>query len=144
MPNWTSNTLIVVGKPEDVDKFVAHIGDEMDFEKVVPSPSNMFREDLSQEIEERCAKEGIPTWRDWLPEHWGTKWNACNRQEVELEMIRSTGLKQATYIFDTAWDTPGPVITKLWEDWPELEFEGGYIHEGYQGCGSFCEFSNRE
>ncbi len=51
MPNWTSNILNVVGKPEDVDKFVAHMGDEMDFEKVIPSPSNMFRENLSQDDE---------------------------------------------------------------------------------------------
>ena len=43
MPNWTTNTLKVVGKPEDVDKFVAHIGEEMDFEKVIPSPANMFK-----------------------------------------------------------------------------------------------------
>ncbi|MAL10013.1 MAG: hypothetical protein CMF74_10170 [Maricaulis sp.] len=49
MPNWTSNILNVVGKPDDVDKFVAHMGDEMDFEKVIPSPENMFRDDLSQE-----------------------------------------------------------------------------------------------
>ena len=55
MPNWTSNILNVVGKPEDVDKFVAHMGDEMDFEKVIPSPENMFRDNLSQEDRERCA-----------------------------------------------------------------------------------------
>ena len=46
MPNWTSNILNVVGKPEDVDKFIAHMGDEMDFEKVIPSPENMFRDNL--------------------------------------------------------------------------------------------------
>ncbi len=23
-----------------------------------------------------------------------------------------------------------------------LDFEGGYIHEGYEGCGSFSEFNN--
>jgi len=144
MPNWTTNTLKVVGKPEDVDKFVAHMGEEMDFEKVAPSPANMFRGNLSQEDKERCAKEGIPNWYDWKSEHWGTKWNASDQKEFELEMLGSIGLKQATYIFDTAWDTPRPVIAKLWEDWPDLEFEGGYIHECYEGCGSFGEFSNRE
>ena len=49
-----------------------------------------------------------------------------------------------TYCFDTAWDTPGPIITALWKQWPDLEFTGGYVHEGYEGCGSFYEFSNRD
>ena len=144
MPNWTTNTLKVVGKPEDVDKFVAHIGEEMDFEKVIPSPANMFKGNLGEPERERCIKEGIPNWYDWQSEHWGTKWNAHSEETVELEMLGYIGLKQATYIFDTAWDTPRAVITKLWEDWPDLEFEGGYIHEGYEGCGSFFEFSNRK
>ena len=145
MPNWTSNILNVVGKPEDVDKFVAHMGEEMDFEKVIPSPSNMFRENLSQEDRERCVKEGIPNWYDWQSEHWGTKWNAHSDEgPVEIEDYKSMDIRQATYRFDTAWDTPRPVIAKLWEDWPDLEFEGGYIHEGYDGCGNFREFNNRE
>ena len=144
MPNWTTNTLKVVGKPEDVDKFVAHIGEEMDFEKVIPSPANMFKGNLGEPERERCIKEGIPNWYDWQSEHWGTKWNAHSEETVELEMLGYIGLKQATYIFDTTWDTPRPVITKLCEDWPDLEFEGGYIHEGYEGCGSFFEFSNRK
>ena len=49
MPNWTSNILNVVGKPEAVDKFVAHMGEVMDFEKVIPPPENMFRDNLSSE-----------------------------------------------------------------------------------------------
>jgi len=145
MPNWTSNILNVIGKPEDVDKFVAHMGDEMDFEKVIPSPENMFRDNLSQEDKERCAREGIPNWYDWQSENWGTKWNArCDEGAVEIEDYENMNMKQATYRFETAWDTPRPVIAKLWEDWTDLEFEGGYIHEGYEGCGSFYEFNNRE
>ena len=66
MPNWTSNTLEVCGKPEAVDKFVAHMGDLMDFEKVIPPPENMFRDNLSSEDKDRCEAAGIPTWRDWI------------------------------------------------------------------------------
>ena len=53
MPNWTSNILNVVGKPAAVDKFVAHMGEVMDFEKVLPPPENMFRDNLSPEDTER-------------------------------------------------------------------------------------------
>ena len=145
MPNWTSNILNVVGKPEDVDKFIAHMGDEMDFEKVIPSPENMFRDNLSEEDKERCAAEGIPNWYDWQSENWGTKWNACHHEgPVEIEDYEGMNIKQATYRFDTAWDTPREVITALWDKWPDLDFGGGYVHEGYEGCGSFSEFSNRE
>ena len=145
MPNWTSNILNICGKPEAVDKFVAHMGDVMDFEKVLPPPANMFRDNLSPEDAERCAAEGVPTWRDWMPENWGTKWNANSREgSVEIETFGNMNIKQATYRFETAWDTPRGVIAALWKQWPDLEFEGGYIHEGYEGCGSFYEFSNRE
>ena len=45
-----------------------------------------------------------------------------------------------TYEFLTAWSTPEPVIRKLVLDWPDLEISGGWVDEGYEGCGSFCEF----
>ena len=145
MPNWTSNILNVVGKPEDVDKFVAHMGDEMDFEKVIPSPENMFRDNLSQEDKERLAAEGVPNWYDWQSANWGPKWNACHHEgPVEIQDYEGMNMKQATYRFETAWDTPRGVITALWDKWPDLDFDGGYIHEGYEGCGSFSEFNNRE
>ena len=145
MPNWTSNILNVVGKPEDVDKFVAHMGDEMDFEKVIPSPENMFRDNLSSEDKERLAAEGVPNWYDWQSANWGTKWNACHHEgPVEIQDYEGMNMKQATYRFETAWDTPREVITALWDKWPDLDFDGGYIHEGYEGCGSFSEFNNRE
>ena len=116
MPNWTSNTLNVVGKPEDVDKFVAHMGDEMDFEKVIPSPENMFRDNLSQEDKERLAAEGVPNWYDWRSANWGTKWNACHHEgPVEIQDYEGMNMKQATYRFETAWDTPREGITALWD-----------------------------
>tara|TARA_R110000787_G_scaffold60573_1_gene137335 strand:- start:11 stop:448 length:438 start_codon:yes stop_codon:yes gene_type:complete len=145
MPNWTNNILNICGHPDAVDKFVAHMGDVMDFEKVIPPPKNMFRDNLSSEDAERCSEEGIPTRREWQSENWGTKWNAYNREgSVEIEKYENMNLKQATYRFNTAWDTPRGVIAALWKQWPDLDFDGGYVHEGYEGCGSFQEFNNRE
>lgn len=144
MPNWTSNTLDVCGKPDAVDKFVSHMGEVMDFEKVLPPPANMFRDNLSSADKARCAAEGIPTWYEWQSENWGTKWNASQATPVEIHMLDPLAIKQATYRFNTAWDTPREVIAELWKQWPDLDFEGGYVHEGYEGCGSFHEFSKRE
>jgi|TARA_R110001606_G_scaffold131381_1_gene267305 hypothetical protein len=142
MPNWTSNTLDITGTPDSVDRFVDHMGDEMDFNKVIPQPDNLFLGNFGNAERKMCAAKGIPNWLDWNSENWGTKWNANNDGgSVEIEVYGgSEGFKQATYQFMTAWDTPRPVIAALWEQWPDLEFDGGYFHEGYEGCGSFLEF----
>ena len=138
MPNHTQNTLHVSGKKSDIDKFLAHMGEDMDFEKVIPSPENMFRDNLSQKDKERLKSEGVPNWYDWQSENWGTKWNAYECEFRKENLIDDWyGL---TYEFLTAWSTPEPVIRKLVLDWPDLEISGGWVDEGYEGCGSFCEF----
>ena len=138
MPNHTQNKLHVSGKKSDIDKFLAHMGEEMDFEKVIPSPKNMFRDNLSQEDKERLKSEGVPNWYDWQCENWGTKWNAYECEFRKENLVGDWfGL---TYEFLTAWSTPEPVIRKLVLDWPDLEISGGWVDEGYEGCGSFCEF----
>ena len=140
MPNWVKNELIVTGKTEDVARFVEYVGQVMDFERFIPPPANMFRENLGDKERRECAEKGIPNWRDWQSEHWGTKWNACDCEEVILTHFEHTSYAEAIYRFDTAWSTPEPVIRKIIEDWPELEIDGGYIDEGYEGCGSFNAF----
>ena len=151
MPNWTANKLEVCGLEGDCEKFLEHMGEEMDFEKVIPMPENCFRDILGEKERKLCEEKGIPNWLDWCTENWGTKWNACRtvpveRSEFELLSTLRPPIKEVvlTYCFDTAWDTPREIITALWEQWPDLDFEGGYVHEGYEGCGSFYEFSNRE
>ena len=138
MPNWTSNELIVTGKTDDVARFVDHIGQTMDFEKIIPSPKNMFRGLLGLKERKECAEKGIPNWYDWQSEHWGTKWNARHREEVIVSPFDP--YTEAIYRFKTAWSTPEPVIRRIIENWPELEIDGGYIDEGYEGCGSFQDF----
>ena len=140
MPNWVKNELIVTGKTEDVARFVEYVGEVMDFEKIIPPPANMFHGDLGDKERKECAEKGIPTWRDWQPEHWGTKWNACYCEEVIVSPFDNIPYTEAIYRFKTAWSTPEPVIRKIIEDWPELEIDGGYIDEGYEGCGSFSAF----
>ena len=126
MPNWVKNELIVTGKTEDVARFVEYVGEVMDFEKIIPHEHVLM----------------TSLWMsDWQREHWGTKWNAAACEEVILTPFGIDGTRtEAIYRFDTAWNTPEPVIRKIIEDWPELEIDGGYIDEGYEGCGSFSAF----
>ena len=138
MPNWTSNTLHLVGDSDKIDAFYEMMGDEFDFGKIVPSPENLFTENLGDKERKMCEEKGIPNWLDWNCEHWGTKWNASPPYSSEMEEYGTC--KILTYLFKTAWDTPRPVIVALKSKYPDLDIEGGYVHEGYEGCGSFQEF----
>lgn len=136
MPNHTQNTLELTGNPQTVMAFVDQMGKHMDFEKVIPPPANMFRENLRRQDVERCAREGIPTWQDWQRKHWGTKWNAYQTEDVVVQKW-SVNFTTATYRFQTAWDAPRPVIAAIIKQNPDIEVSGGYVLEGYEGCGSF-------
>ena len=136
MPNYTQNTLELTGDHETVMAFVDQMGQHMDFEKVIAPPKNMFRENLTPKDRERCDREGIPTWYDWQSEHWGTKWNACDNEDVVIEKL-SDRFTTATYRFLTAWDAPRPVIAAIIKQNPDIEVSGGYVHEGYETCGRF-------
>ena len=146
MPNWTRNILNVDGDAKEVKKFLKHMGKQMDFNKVVPMPEDCFTDNLGDKERQMCEDRGVPNWYDWSVENWGTKWNANNVEgEVEVDTYgKKDQFLHLTYRFETAWDTPREVIKALFKQWPELDFDGGYVHEGYEGCGGFYEFSNRE
>ena len=126
MPNWVRNELIVTGDSADVARFVEHVGEVMDFEKIIPHEHVLM----------------TSLWMsDWQSQHWGTKWNACACEEVILTPFGIDGTRtEAIYRFDTAWNTPEPVIRKIIKDWPELDIGGGYVEEAYESCGSFSAF----
>tara|TARA_R110002020_G_scaffold524_1_gene2625 strand:- start:21330 stop:21749 length:420 start_codon:yes stop_codon:yes gene_type:complete len=138
MPNNTQNELTVCGKTKDVKSFVSHMGeDEFSFEKIIPMPENCVRGDLSLDLLKKCRAEGIPDWHEWSCENWGTKWDAY---DVTFEPFVGCGKSGfVTYWFKTAWSPPFPVIKKVKELWPALEFSGGYVLEGYEGCGSWFD-----
>lgn len=54
---------------------------------------------------------GATTWYDWSNKNWGCKWNACDIYTDEN-----------TIEFDTPWDVPWPVMEKLCEVLPNIEF----------------------
>ena len=139
MPNYTSNELTVWGEASEVAKFREQIGDEIDFEKIIPMPENCFRGNLGKTEREQCAADGVPNWYDWCSENWGTKWNACSPCPVVVEKYPASEHVGLSYRFDTAWDAPRPVISALKKQWPDLEIAGGYVHEGYEGCASYVE-----
>ena len=98
MPNWVKTIVHAVNEKVDFTKFTNDDGD-FTFEKVIPMPEDIYREDLG---ERERQQYGSRNWYDWSIENWGTKWDAC---DVNTE--------KRTVIFNTAWDFALPVIREL-------------------------------
>lgn len=86
-----------------------------DFNKVIPTPINIFNESLGREDEERCKRENRPTWSDWNRENWGTKWGGYSHKKVS----------EFCFEFQTAWSKPTPVIYAISGAFPDIKL----IHE---------------
>lgn len=66
-------------------------------------------------------KYDVPTWYEWCCKNWGTKWNACSCSEANEN--------SKTISFQTAWDTPLPVMEKLSKMFPAIEIQTEYADE---------------
>ena len=138
MPNWTRNTLLITDTTEAISSFKEFMGEDNNgfcFKKLVPPPNDMFEGNLGDKERAECERKTIANWYDWQSENWDTKWNAC---DVTSEEDGNGKWTTITYQFNTAWSAPFKVIDALKKKFPDLEISGGYIDEGYEGCGSFC------
>ena len=130
MPNWFNFSLEVSGKKEDVQEFVQNVkgskdydteGYEFDFNHFIPQPDNIFRGNLGLNEEKYCKDNNLPNWYNWNVDNWGTKWNANIDDSYwvsELEKVSSF-----RYDMATAWADPRPIIVKMIEKYPDLDFE---------------------
>lgn len=143
MPNHTSNELFV--SPIDQSKEASQQfkdflkksiikneeGDDIfTFNGAVPMPDDIFRGNLGQDERE---KYGDKNWYDWGVAHWGTKWDAY---ESEIKVTDRVG-GYAVFKFQTAWSPPEEYLINASKAYPKLEFDLGYVLEGYEGCGRF-------
>jgi hypothetical protein len=129
MPNWFYFSLNVSGEKKDVEQFVKNVkgsenfdteGREFDFNHFIPQPENIFRGNLGNKEEEYCKKNGLPDWYTWNNANWGTKWNAVCDDEIAISV---DGFPfEHEYNLSTAWAFPTPVIKKMIEMYPNLDF----------------------
>lgn len=144
MPNYCSNKLIIFGEKEQLDSFISkHIKTKeydmvyLDFDTIIPEPKT------KEECEKEYIIDNIDTvhinpkinkpWFNWLTYHcnkWGTKWNSF---DGILDRYRD---KELQLYFETAWDPCVPIINKLIEMYPDLEFRYYYYEPGMQLAGS--------
>ncbi|HUY78894.1 MAG TPA: hypothetical protein VMV29_19130 [Ktedonobacterales bacterium] len=137
MPNWTKNEVSIRGEQEPIDTFreaVRGKNGPLDFNSLEPMPERLAIEDgsrteaglayvrlegawtgqmpdakviaLGRQALQNIEQYGFPTWYDWRGEHWGTKWNAC---EAHVEEYTNS----VVYCFNTAWDAPRPLVSKI-------------------------------
>lgn len=130
MPNWFNFTLDVSGKKEEVQNFIDNVKGSMDYETeesefdfnhFIPQPDNIFRDALGNKEEEYCKENDIPNWYDWNVAHWGTKWNAIVDDSFWTSELENNS--SFTYCMRTAWADPRPIIVKMLEKYPDLDFE---------------------
>lgn len=96
------------------------------FNRLIPTPTNIFQGDLSIEEEKKYGEENC--WYEWRIKNWGTKWDAY---DVEIQM---DGDDIMSIMFQTAWSAPIPYIDKL----AELCVEEGCEMSGYFSDEDFC------
>jgi len=158
MPNWCYNSLTIEGSKEliaDVKRMLNrpfvqshdswdretgqmrivdnHRQDGISDEEYLKQP------DHKQPLEEALMFKGNH-WYDWNVRNWGTKWDVAIHDKDEYpdtELMEESETSLA-YRFNTAWSPPTEAISKLSEQYPDLDFELSYEEEtGWGGCIQF-------
>lgn len=116
MPNWTFNIIKLEGSKEDIQSIkdiILSVDEDgtkfFDFNKVIPMPEEYNEGDK---------------WYDWRVENWGTKWNS-DQTQIFNDTPTKLGLS-----FNTAWAHPVPVLNKLNQLFPNVDFFHEAQHEG--------------
>ena len=126
MPNHVRNRLMFEGEPKQVAALLAAIQNEkygigsIDFQKIIPMPSNIYRGNLGQKERERYGENN---WYDWSVKHWHTKWNAYGYDET---FSYTPG---EPMLFLTAWSAPHPILEQLSEKYPDMEITHEWADE---------------
>ena len=71
---------------------------------------------------DNIKKYGASSWYRWRCKHWGTKWPAS---DTSIEETRYS----VTWRFDTAWNSPWPIIGEIEKRFPSLSYEFGWQDE---------------
>lgn len=140
MPNHTLNTLTFSGDSARIEALLAAVQNDeggkgsIDFDRLIPMPEELNPERNPQETpNEMCFN--FPAWYDWRIEHWGTKWNAYDGQEVEL--LQGGDIRMT---FHTAWNPPHPIVAKLSQQFPDIQILHEWADEdpcGYHGSRTY-------
>ena len=126
MPNHVKNVIKFKNlKPDDIELILNMIASPritpadpiekteyvIDFDKIIPEPrtkKECHKAYLVTKTSRIMKREDKPwfDWYKWHLDHWGTKWGAYDAYTI-------IGKSYITFVFNTAWTSPIPIITKL-------------------------------
>lgn len=104
-----------------------------DFNKIIPAPAFISTDSLDGGSREEATGRN---WYKWNTNNWGTKWNAYDNSIVTDVQEDATGEVELVFTFDTAWNTPKPIIETLASWFPELHFHHEFFDEGWNFAGT--------
>ena len=139
LPNHVRNILRLEGDEQKINQLMEAVKNDeygigtIDFEKVIPMPSNIYRGSLGRAEQEKYGKDN---WYDWSVANWGTKWNAYGYYEGG-EYAPKEG-ETPTITLNTAWCAPHPVIDKLAGMYPDVDITHEWADEDIgRNCGRY-------
>lgn len=116
------------GKKDDFDLLNIPQKAEQAFLRVRPDIDRTAW-NLGRQAFQNEQKYGAATWYKWRTRNWGTKWNAYGYEggvQFDGKSLR----------FLTAWAPPQPIVAKLAEMYPDLDFTHQFASEDIgMNCG---------
>ena len=133
MAHYVANIVTFEGDQERIKEMLSAIQNDeyglrsISFDKIIPMPPELDiecgRSKTDPQVVRNIQKYGAPDWYDWRREHWNTKWDAGGYE-------KGKDYSQCDKLaFWTAWQEPAPVIQKLSEMYPDIEFTHQWAEE---------------
>lgn len=142
MPNWCSNSVVITGKTEDIEKLENFLDEKSGknwFDYFLPTPEELKdTEALSDPTEEKTAelieKYGCGDWYSWNINNWGVKWN-CDVDQWDVSPTDVDGESLIEFVFDSPWAAPVELYEWI-ENNTELSVVAEFHEEGmcFVGC----------
>lgn len=121
MPNHITNIVSVSGNESRIQVMLKAIRTDeyglgsVDFNKIIPMPDDTDS-------------------YDWCIANWGSKWNSYG-------YTADSGFKDGKLSFLTAWSAPHPIMQRLSEMYPDIEFEHEWADEDIgMNCGRYVYY----
>ncbi len=121
MPNHITNIVAVSGDESRIQAMLKEIQTDeyglgsVDFNKIIPMPDDSDS-------------------YDWCIANWGSKWNSYG-------YTADSGFKDGKLTFLTAWSAPHPIMQRLSEMYPDIEFEHKWADEDIgMNCGRYAYY----
>jgi len=151
MPNWCNQVLTVKGDNAELKRLkketekVDDKGEKfISFNDLIPCPQELtdttegsYGDEVKQlELEEKQKKNlltyGYRTWYDWACDVWGTKWGACDVQQLSESVPDDSSFvdnSQINYLFQSAWSPADGLLRGMSMLFPTLTFGVWFTEE---------------